>query len=77
MEDFGKFKRLLQTRVQDWRSMIEHPKLFIDKHFTDARIEIDCTIELALQKLYKDTLTQKLPVQNDVIKKVPSPGLLS
>ena len=76
MDDFEKFRSLLLNRVHDWRSMIEHPKLFIDKYFSDTRTEIDLTIEVALQKLDKDTGTSKPLVQNDDSKQVRLPSLL-
>ena len=67
MDDFEKLKNRLQTRVQDWRAVIECPKLFIDRYFSDARIEIDSAIEQALLNI---EIEAKTVVQKDDSKQV-------
>ena len=67
MDDFENLKKRLQTRAQDWRSMIECPKLFIADYFSEARNEIDSAIEQALLNIEKEA---KTVVQNDGSKQV-------
>ena len=67
MEDFVKLKCRLQIRAQEWRSMIECPKLFIAEFFSEARNEIDSAIELALLNI---EIEAKTVVLNDGSKQV-------
>ena len=51
MDDFKKLKDHLLTQLQVWRSVIEHPRLYIDKVFSGLRNQIDFFTETALQSL--------------------------
>ena len=55
----------LTKKLNDLKSIIQHPQLFVAEHFTSLRREIDLAIEAALQETQSKSEEPKQPPNTD------------